>query len=71
MKPLHKENICKTCREVKPTMGYHKCKAMFIARATKKFDTPTIRKQASEMWDKVNCCPTCGADLPPHHKLRK
>lgn len=29
-------------------------KAIFIARATKHFDTPKIRKEASEMFDKAN-----------------
>mgnify|MGYP007044012481 CR=1 FL=1 len=29
-------------------------KAIFIARATRHFDTPEIRKEASEMWDDKN-----------------
>lgn len=39
---------------IKLTQEQELRKATFIARATRHFDTPEIRKEASEMWDKHN-----------------
>lgn len=34
-------------------------KSTYIAKATAHFDSPQIRKEASDKWEKSNCPPKC------------
>jgi len=55
---------CEICRNLTSTCNLHKPKetpeerlqrrSTFIAFATRHLDTPEIRKEAGEMWDRVN-----------------
>jgi hypothetical protein len=55
---------CEYCDNLKTNCNLHKLpetleerkqrKSLFISKATAHFDTPAIRKEAEEMWEKAN-----------------